>query len=88
MPLRIDGVALEPAETVEIALKVDGEIYGAWSFPQIRHDAYRIWLLAGVALTLAALVSLMICVRLSRRLKRERDQLLDRITRQSNRSIQ
>ena len=43
--------------------------------------------MAGVALTLAALVSLMICVRLSRRLKRERDQLLERITRQSNRSI-
>ena len=75
------------AKTIEIAAAVNGSARGERTLSLLRREDARVGLYWVVGLSVAALIHLIGFVRLSRRLKKERLKLLDRVSRQSNRTL-
>ena len=81
------AIAGSDAEEIEIAAAVNGTARCAQTAPLRWREDARVWLFASVGLSVAAVLCLLGCIGLSRKLKRERYKLLDKVSRQSNRTL-
>ena len=77
----------EDADVIRAAILLDGEEAAAQVLRLSSQIGPIVWGCAATGLALAALISLAICLRITKRLRKEREKLLDTVSRQSGRTV-
>lgn len=80
-------LAEQDEQNVSVAVAVNGSVRSETALPMLRQKDLRVGLYWIAGLSVVALIHLVGFIRLSKRLKQERLKLLDRVSRQSNRTI-
>ena len=81
-PLQSEGT-----DVIRTVILLDGEEAAAQILRPSSQIGPIVWGCAAAGLALAALISLMICLRMTKRLRKEREKLLDTVSRQSGRTV-